>query len=115
MRELGGYRGQIVVGTDSRTCTTGAVGAFGFGVSATDIAASWYNRQVLVTVPEVLTVNLTGRLRDGVCAEDVVLSLGELSTMSGGCSIDSPCCDGARHRRNASHRLVVGKKRDCAA
>jgi 3-isopropylmalate/(R)-2-methylmalate dehydratase large subunit len=67
--------GEIVVGTDSHTCTSGAVGAFAFGVGATDIAAAWYNRQVLVTVPEVVTVNLTGRLGDGVCAKDVVLTL----------------------------------------
>jgi 3-isopropylmalate/(R)-2-methylmalate dehydratase large subunit len=67
--------GEVVIGTDSHTCTSGAVGAFAFGVGATDIAAAWYNRQILVTVPEVVTINLTGRLRDGVCAKDVVLTL----------------------------------------
>jgi 3-isopropylmalate/(R)-2-methylmalate dehydratase large subunit len=67
--------GQVVIGTDSHTCTSGAVGAFAFGVGSTDIAAAWYNRQILVTVPEVVTINLTGRLREGVCAKDVVLTL----------------------------------------
>ncbi len=67
--------GEVVIGTDSHTCTSGAVGAFAFGVGATDIAAAWFNRQILVTVPEVVTVNLTGRLRDGVCAKDVALTL----------------------------------------
>jgi len=67
--------GEVVIGTDSHTCTSGAVGAFAFGVGATDIAAAWYNRQVLVRVPEVLRVNLAGRTRAGVCAKDVVLAL----------------------------------------
>jgi len=67
--------GEVVVGTDSHTCTSGAVGAFAFGVGATDIAAAWYTRQVLVKVPEVVKVNLVGRVRQGVCAKDVVLTL----------------------------------------
>jgi 3-isopropylmalate/(R)-2-methylmalate dehydratase large subunit len=67
--------GEVVIGTDSHTCTSGAVGAFAFGVGSTDIASAWYNRQILVTVPEVVTINLTGRLREGVCAKDVVLTL----------------------------------------
>jgi 3-isopropylmalate/(R)-2-methylmalate dehydratase large subunit len=67
--------GEVVIGTDSHTCTSGAVGAFAFGVGATDIAAAWYNRQVLVKVPEVVRINLLGRVRQGVCAKDVVLTL----------------------------------------
>jgi 3-isopropylmalate/(R)-2-methylmalate dehydratase large subunit len=67
--------GQVVVGTDSHTCTSGAVGAYAFGVGATDIAVAWYNRQVLVKVPEVMRIDLRGRMRPGVCAKDVVLHL----------------------------------------
>jgi 3-isopropylmalate/(R)-2-methylmalate dehydratase large subunit len=67
--------GEVVVGTDSHTCTSGAVGAFAFGVGATDIAAAWYTRQVLVKVPEVVKVTLIGQVRQGVCAKDAVLTL----------------------------------------
>ncbi|HEY7274261.1 MAG TPA: aconitase family protein, partial [Actinoplanes sp.] len=67
--------GEVVIGTDSHTCTSGAVGAFAFGVGATDIAAAWYNRQILVKVPEVMRINLRGRIRPDVCAKDVVLTL----------------------------------------
>ena len=67
--------GDVVVGTDSHTCSSGAVGAFAFGVGATDIAAAWYTRAVLVKVPEVLRIDLTGQVRPGVCAKDVMLTL----------------------------------------
>ena len=67
--------GDVIVGTDSHTCSSGAVGAFAFGVGATDIAAAWYTRQVLVKVPEVVRIDLTGRVWPGVCAKDVMLTL----------------------------------------
>ncbi|MFC7979732.1 aconitase family protein [Streptomyces cinereoruber] len=67
--------GQVVIGTDSHTCTAGAVGALAFGVGATDIANAWYNREILVKVPAVLRVDLTGAPRSGVSAKDVMLAL----------------------------------------
>ncbi|GHF24711.1 hypothetical protein GCM10010218_01610 [Streptomyces mashuensis] len=67
--------GDVIIGTDSHTCTAGAVGAFAFGVGATDIANAWYNREILVKVPGVIQVNLLGGLRQGVCAKDVMLTL----------------------------------------
>ncbi|MEU9357970.1 aconitase family protein [Streptomyces sp. NPDC048301] len=67
--------GDVVIGTDSHTCTAGAVGALAFGVGATDIANSWYNREILVKVPPVVRVELDGALRPGVCAKDVMLHL----------------------------------------
>jgi 3-isopropylmalate/(R)-2-methylmalate dehydratase large subunit len=67
--------GDVIIGTDSHTCTSGAVGALAFGVGATDIVNAWYNRQILVKVPEVIKLNLTGNLRTGVCAKDLMLTL----------------------------------------
>ncbi|MEU9144195.1 aconitase family protein [Streptomyces sp. NPDC048349] len=67
--------GDVIIGTDSHTCTAGAVGAFAFGVGATDIANSWYNREILLKVPAVIRINLLGALRPGVCAKDVMLAL----------------------------------------
>ncbi|MGR4879928.1 aconitase family protein [Streptomyces sp. LARHCF249] len=67
--------GDVIIGTDSHTCTAGAVGAFAFGVGATDIANSWYNREILLKVPAVIRINLLGALRPGVCAKDVMLGL----------------------------------------
>ena len=67
--------GQLVIGTDSHTCMAGAIGCFAFGVGSTDMANSWFTKDVRVKVPESVRVNLTGALRDGVCAKDVMLHL----------------------------------------
>jgi len=67
--------GQLVIGTDSHTCMAGAIGCFAFGVGSTDMANSWFTKDVRVKVPESVRVNLTGELRDGVCGKDVMLHL----------------------------------------
>ena len=67
--------GQIVTGTDSHTCMAGALGCFAFGVGSTDMANSWFTKDVRVKVPETARVNLHGSMRPGVCAKDVMLAL----------------------------------------
>lgn len=67
--------GEVIVGTDSHTCTAGAVGALAFGVGTTDIANAWYSGEILVKVPGVIRVELAGDLRPGVCAKDLMLTL----------------------------------------
>ncbi len=67
--------GQVIAGTDSHACTSGAVGAFAFGVGSTDIALAWATGLVRVTVPESVRVELTGQLRAAVCAKDIMLAL----------------------------------------
>ncbi len=67
--------GQLVCGTDSHTCMAGALGCFAFGVGSTDMANAWFTRDVRVTVPETVRFELTGKLRPGVCAKDVMLHI----------------------------------------
>jgi 3-isopropylmalate/(R)-2-methylmalate dehydratase large subunit len=67
--------GQLVIGTDSHTCMAGVMGCFAFGVGSTDMANSWFTKDVRVKVPESVRVNLRGQLRPGVCAKDVMLVL----------------------------------------
>ncbi|MFN7672136.1 MAG: aconitase family protein [Planctomycetota bacterium] len=67
--------GQLVIGTDSHTCMAGAIGCFAFGVGSTDMANSWFTKDVRVKVPESVRVNLRGAMRPGVCAKDVMLHL----------------------------------------
>ncbi|MCC6670695.1 MAG: 3-isopropylmalate dehydratase [Planctomycetes bacterium] len=67
--------GQVVVGTDSHTCMAGALGCFAFGVGSTDMANSWFTKDVRVRVPETARVNLRGALRPGATAKDVMLLL----------------------------------------
>jgi 3-isopropylmalate/(R)-2-methylmalate dehydratase large subunit len=67
--------GQLVAGTDSHTCMAGALGCFAFGVGSTDMANAWFTKDVRVTVPESVRFNLRGKLKDGVCAKDVMLHI----------------------------------------
>jgi len=68
--------GMIVVGTDSHTTTHGALGAFAFGIGATEMAAVWTLGTVLnVEVPASIKVNLTGELHKYVQPKDVILHL----------------------------------------
>lgn len=66
--------GAVVVGTDSHTTTHGALGAFAFGVGATEMASVWTLGSILnVEVPATIKVNVTGRLAEGVYPKDVIL------------------------------------------
>lgn len=67
--------GQIVVGTDSHTPHSGALGCVAFGVGTTDMANAFVTGAVRLTVPPSLRVVLDGRLAAGVTAKDVVLHL----------------------------------------
>ncbi|MGE4159764.1 MAG: aconitase family protein [Planctomycetota bacterium] len=68
-----GLPGQIIIGTDSHTCTGGALGAFAYGVGSTDMANSWFTKDTRLTVPNAVRYNLKGRLRKGVAAKDLML------------------------------------------
>jgi 3-isopropylmalate/(R)-2-methylmalate dehydratase large subunit len=70
-----GEPGSVIIGTDSHTCTAGALGAFAFGVGSTDMANAFYTRDVRVRVPETVKVELSGALRPGTCAKDAMLAL----------------------------------------
>lgn len=67
--------GQVVIGSDSHTCSAGVLGAFAFGAGATAVASSFVSKEALVEVPETVKVNLKGALPSGVSAKDVMLYL----------------------------------------
>ena len=67
--------GQLVIGTDSHTCMAGAIGCFAFGVGSTDMANSWFTKDVRVKVPESVRVNVRGTMPAGVCSKDLMLHL----------------------------------------
>lgn len=67
--------GDVVLGTDSHTCMAGVLGAFAFGVGSTDMANAWYTKDVRVRVPESVRFVLTGALRPGVAAKDLMLHI----------------------------------------
>ncbi|HEX6707020.1 MAG TPA: aconitase family protein [Albitalea sp.] len=75
MAEQYALPGQLVVGTDSHTPHSGALGCVAFGVGTTDIANAFVTGAVRITVPAVLRVELEGTLPAGVAAKDVALHL----------------------------------------
>jgi 3-isopropylmalate/(R)-2-methylmalate dehydratase large subunit len=67
--------GQVVVGTDSHTPHSGALGCVAFGVGTTDMANAFVTGAVRVTLPECVRVELQGQLPAGVTAKDLMLHL----------------------------------------
>lgn len=67
--------GQLVVGSDSHTPHSGAIGAVAFGIGTTDVFNSWLTKDVRVKVPESVKVVVRGRRRPNVTAKDFILQI----------------------------------------
>ena len=68
--------GSVVVGTDSHTTSHGALGAFAFGIGATEMASVWALGTVLnVEVPPTIRVEVSGQFPPFVGAKDLILRL----------------------------------------
>jgi len=68
--------GNVVVGTDSHTTSHGALGAFAFGIGATEMASVWALGSVVnVEVPPTIKVVIKGRFKKFVGAKDLILHL----------------------------------------
>ena len=68
--------GSVIVGTDSHTTTHGALGAFSFGIGATEMASVWALGHVLnVEVPATIKVIIDGELPKYVTPKDIILYL----------------------------------------
>jgi 3-isopropylmalate/(R)-2-methylmalate dehydratase large subunit len=65
--------GEVLVGTDSHTCTAGAFGEFATGIGNTDAAFVLGTGKILLRVPETMYFRLEGALPDGVMAKDIIL------------------------------------------
>jgi methanogen homoaconitase large subunit len=75
--------GWIVVGSDSHSTTYGAVGAFGTGMGATDIALAAASGRTWLRVPESVKVVFRGSLPRGVTAKDAALEMVRRLTAEG--------------------------------
>ena len=76
--------GDVYVGGDSHTNTTGALGAFACGLGHTDIAYVLLNGRIWFKVPETYYFKIDGRLADHVMAKDVILKIiGDIGTGGG--------------------------------
>ena len=76
--------GMVVVGTDSHTTSHGALGAFAFGIGATEMASVWaLGTAVNVEVPSTIRVDVDGSFSDFVGPKDLILHLVGLLTAQG--------------------------------
>ncbi len=76
--------GELVIGSDSHTCTYGALGALSTGLGATDIATAMLTGKLWFRVPQTIRVNLVGELSAMCSAKDVILSTIGLLEAKGG-------------------------------
>ncbi len=68
--------GYVVVGTDSHTTSHGALGAFSFGIGATEMASVWsLGYAVNIEVPETIKVVVNGQMPPHVGAKDLILHI----------------------------------------
>jgi len=76
--------GDVYVGGDSHTNTTGALGAFACGLGHTDIAYVLLNGNIWFKVPETYYFKINGKLPDHVMAKDLILKIiGDIGTDGG--------------------------------
>ena len=75
MAERYALPGQVVVGTDSHSPHSGALGCVAFGVGTTDMANAFVTGAVRMTIPQQLRIDLDGAPPAGVMAKEIVLHL----------------------------------------
>ncbi len=67
--------GDVIIGSDSHTCTYGALGAFATGVGSTDAAAGYATGEAWFKVPESIKFVIEGELSAWVSGKDVILHI----------------------------------------
>ncbi len=82
--------GQLLLGSDSHTCSYGAVGAFSSGIDRTEAAALLLTGETWLKVPQSIKISLKGKLQSGVYAKDVILRIiGDISASGADyCSVE---------------------------
>ena len=67
--------GMLYAGSDSHTCTAGVMGCLALGVGSTDILGVVTTGRTWLRVPNTIRVQVDGRLRTGVTAKDLILTI----------------------------------------
>ena len=78
-----GKPGATLLGSDSHTPTGGGIGMIAIGAGGIDVAVAMGGGPFYLTCPKVTRVNLTGALRPGVSAKDVILKVISILTTQG--------------------------------
>jgi 3-isopropylmalate/(R)-2-methylmalate dehydratase large subunit len=67
--------GQVIVGSDSHTPHSGALGCLAFGIGTTDVFNAWITKDVRVHVPASIKIVVRGKKPANVTAKDIVLEI----------------------------------------
>jgi len=67
--------GEVIIGTDSHTCSHGAFGAFATGVGNTDAGFVMGTGKILLKIPQTLRFVLKGKKPDYITAKDMILRI----------------------------------------
>ena len=76
--------GETLLGSDSHTPTCGAMGMIAIGSGGLDVAAAMAGIPYSIKMPEIVSVRLTGKLKHGVTAKDIIFKVLEEKTVKGG-------------------------------
>ncbi|MCL2086877.1 MAG: aconitate hydratase [Oscillospiraceae bacterium] len=79
-----GKPGKTLIGSDSHTPTAGGLGMLAIGAGGLDAAVAMGGGAYYITMPEVLKINLSGKLSDWVSAKDVILYILKKLSVKGG-------------------------------
>jgi homoaconitate hydratase family protein len=98
--------GTVVLGSDSHTCSYGAIGAFSSGIDRTEAAALLLTGETWLKVPQSIKITLKGQLQRMVTAKDVILSIiGDVSASGADyCSVEF---HGNVHRFSVEERFTI--------
>ena len=79
-----GKPGKTLIGSDSHTPTGGGIGMLAMGAGGLDVAVAMGGGAYYITMPKMVRVNLTGKLRPLVSAKDVILEVLRIMSVKGG-------------------------------
>lgn len=79
-----GVPGQTLLGSDSHTPTGGGIGMLAIGAGGLDVAVAMAGGEYYITMPQIVKVELTGKLRKGVSSKDIILDVLRQCTVKGG-------------------------------
>jgi len=82
--------GKLLLGSDSHTCSYGAIGAFSSGIDRTEAASLLLTGETWLKIPNTIKIELSGALRTGSYSKDVVLHIiGDISSSGANyCSVE---------------------------